>query len=592
MTAPDPALTATSLPVWTITLNGSPIDTSIQVKSIETWLGVNKLPRARLVISDGGAALQDFPISDSANFIPGTALVIQLGYGSSQTQVFSGVIHRQGLEITQNGPSRLVVEATDKAMAMTLARSNALSQNMTDSAIISKLIGNVSGLTPKVTSTSTSHEAMVQYYASDWDFMVSRAEANGMVVMVDAGTVTVAPPDTSTSPVLSLTFGVSILDFRAEMDASTQYSASAIQSYAWDPGTQALVQSSSASSSVSTPGNISSSTLAGVFGVATYLQQSGGQMISGELTDWSSAELLKSQLSKIRGQVRFQGSALVKTGTMVTLAGLGDRFNGNAWVSGVHHRVSEGLWYTTIDIGLSPNWFAATADNVVAPGASGQLPSINGLQTGVVKQIDQDPDGEFRVLVTVPILQDASGNGVWARFGSFYASNGIGSNFYPETGDEVVLAFLNGDPRYPVVLGSLYSKANPPPYPPQSGGEGAPNNTKSFMTKSKLHIDFVESDPSMLLATPASQSIKIDDKAGSIVITDKNGNSITLDSSGITLKSASDITLTASGSIKASASANVNIAASAQLQVTASASAQISADGPMQIKGATVALNP
>ncbi|MES2442409.1 MAG: type VI secretion system tip protein VgrG [Pseudomonadota bacterium] len=591
MTAPSPVTLATSIPSYSITVNGSALDTSYQVVSIETWTGVNKLPRARLVISDGSAADATFAISETSALIPGVTLVIAMGYGSSTTTIFSGVIYRQGLEFTANGPSRLVVEATDKAMVMTLARANAIFTSTTDSSVISTLI-STAGCTPDVTSTSTQHEAIVQYYSTPWDLMVLRAQASGMVVTVSAGTVTVAPPDTSTTAVLSLTFGQSILDFRADMDASTQLAASAIQSYAWDPATQALVQSSSASASVSTPGNISSSTLAGVFNVSPYLQQTGGEMVADELTQWSSAELLKSELSKIRGQVTFQGSALAVPCCMVTLAGLGARFNGDAFVSGVYHRLAEGLWITTVDIGLSPSWFAAVAPQIPAPGASGQLPPINNVQTGIVKQIDSDPDGEFRVLVTVPVLQASDGTGVWARFGSFYASNGIGSNFYPEIGDEVVLAFLNGDPRYPVILGSLYSKANPPPFPPTTGGDGAPNNTKSFMTKSKLHMDFIENLPKMQLVTPAAQSIAIDDSAGSIVLTDKNGNTITMDSSGITLKSASDITLTASGSIKATASADVTISASASFSTTASASAKLTCDGPVQIKGATVALNP
>lgn len=591
MTAPSPDQLATSPPAFAITVDGSPLDTSYQVVSIEVWTGVNKLPRARLVISDGSAAEETFPISETSALIPGVALAISIGYGSSLTAVFTGVIHRQGLEVTVECPSRLVVEATDKAMAMTLARQNAIFQNVTDSAVIEKLIG-AAGLSAKVSSTSTQHESIVQYYASAWDLMILRAQANGMVVTVADATVTVALPDTGASPVLTLTYGQSVLDFRADMDAASQLSASAIQSFAWDPSTQALATSGGASASVTTPGNISSSTLAEVFDVSAYWQQTGGEMQAAELTDWSSAELLKSQLSKIRGQARFQGSALVTPGSMVALAGLGARFNGNGFVSGVHHRLAEGLWRTTVDIGLSPAWFAATAPNVPAPGASGQLPPVNNLQTGIVKQIDQDPDGEFRVLVTLPLLQAAEGAGLWARFGSFYASNGIGSNFYPEIGDELVLGFLNGDPRYPVILGSLYSKANAPPYPPASGGDGAPNNVKSFMSKSKLHIDFVENLPELLIATPGKQSLSLNDKTPAITITDSNGNSVTMDGSGITLKSASDITLTASGSIKMSAGADVAISASASLTASASASAKLSADGQMQISGATVALNP
>ena len=589
MAGPSPVTLATSLPSFSITVGGTAIDSTIQVVSIDIWQGVNKLPMAQLVISDGAAADQTFAISSSAVFVPGGVIQISIGYGGGLTSIFSGVIHRHGLQATINGPSRLVVEATDKAMVLTLSRQSAVFSSLTDSALCTQLIGNA-GLTADVTSTDTTHPAIVQYYSSNWDLIVTRAEVNGMVVTVAAGTVTIAPPDTSTDAVLTLTYGESILDISLDMDASTQLTAGAIQSFGWDPATQAVVQSSSASASVTTPGNISSDTLAEVFGVSPFTQQSGAELVQADLTSWSNAELLKSQLAKIRGRVRFQGSALATVGSMVTLAGLGDRFNGDAYVSGVHNSLTEGLWRTTLELGLSPEWFAATAPRVAAPGASGQLPPIHAVQTGIVKQINQDPDGEYRVMVTLPLLQAA--DGVWARFGSFYASNSFGSNFYPEIGDEVVLGFLNGDPRYPVILGSLYSKANPPPYPPTSGDSPAPNNTKSIMTKSKLHIDFVEDAPQLLIATPGKQSVDLNDKTTSITITDSNGNSITLNSSGIALKSASDITLTADGSITLTAQNNVSISATNSLTASAEASAKISATGQMQISGAMVQLNP
>lgn len=585
MTAPSPTQLANVPPTWAIKTNGSAIDSSIQVVSIDVWTGVNRLPRARLVITDGSAADETFPISETAALIPGATLTIALGYGSTQTQVFSGVIQRHGLEANVNSPSLLVVEATDKAMAMTLARNNAVFQKTTDSALCTKLIGNVSGLTPKVSSTSVTHEAIVQYYATDWDLMVMRAEASGMVVMVADATVTVAAPKTSTSPVLTLTWGQSILDFKGEIDAATQLNAGAIKSFAWDPGTQKLLQSSTPSSSVSTPGNLSSSTLAGVFGVASYYQQSSGALLDSELTDWSSAELLKSQLAMLRGEVRFPGSALAVTGCMVTLAGLGARFNGNAWVSGVHHQLAEGWWRTTCELGLAPGWFAASAAQITAPGASGQLPPANNIMVGTVKQIHEDPDGEFRVLVTLPLLQAT--DGVWARFGSYYASNKVGSDFYPEIGDEVIVAFLSGDPRYPVILGSLYSKANPPPYTPDDK-----NSIKSLWTKSGMHIDFVETDPSILITTPKKQSIKIDDKNKNIVVTDVTGNTITMSESGIKIDSPKDITISATGSISMSAGTSFDIKAGTSLTTKASTSTQVNCDGPIQIKGITVALNP
>lgn len=363
------------------------------------------------------------------------------------------------------------------------------------------------------------------------------------------------------------------------MDASTQYTAAAIQSVAWDPGTQQLLRSGQAQADVTTPGDITSDQLAQVFGIATYVQQTAGAMDSSELTQWSAAELLKQKLAKIRGSVRFQGSTLVVPGSMVTLAGLGGRFNGDGYVSDVYHRVSEGLWRTTIELGLSPDWFAAVVPRVAAPGASGQLPPAT-LQNGTVLQIDQDPDGEFRVLVVLPLLQAATGEGVWARFGSYYASKSVGSCFYPEIGDEVVVAFLDGDPRYPVILGSLYSKANPPPATPEST-----NNIKVLMSRSQLSIEFIEDKKILQLKTPANQSIVLDDDAGSIALTDKNGNSITLNADGIAIKSGGNVTISAGGSI--------TMTAQAKLTATGTSATTISSTGVVQIKGdAGVALNP
>jgi Rhs element Vgr protein len=599
MTAPSPTQTAGALVSIAITADGKALDSAYQVTSIDIWAGVNKLPQCRLVISDGSPSEETFPISETTALIPGKALTVSLGYDSQETKLFAGLIYRQGLQISQNGPSSLVVEATDKAMAMTLARRNAIFEKMTDGDVIKKLIGDA-GLKATVSKTSPVQPSIVQYYASDWDLMLIRAQLNSMVAIVSAGEVKVAPPDTGVPPVLTLTYGDSILEFRAAMDASTQYAAGAIQSFAWDPATQKLATSGSASASVTEPGNISSAELAKVFGIKQFTQQTGGTLEAADLTDWSSAELLKARLAKIRGEVRFQGSGLAVPGCMVTLAGLGDRFNGDAYVSAVHHQVVEGLWLTTAEIGLPPQWFAATAPEIAAPGAAGQLPPVANLQTGIVLKIDGDPDGEFRVQVQLPLLQ-AGSLGVWARLGSFYASKDFGAEFYPEVGDEVVVAFMNGDPRFPVIVGSLYSKSLPPPIPPE-----AKNNRKTIMTRSKLSIEFDDELPAMELSTPAKQSVRLDDKTGTVTVKDKNGNTITLAAGGITLDSAAkltlhaktDIAITAQGKVSLNGTAGVEISgltikanADTSFAAQGSAEAKLVSSGMVTVQGGLVKIN-
>src|SRR5690606_29015241 len=128
--------------------------------------------------------------------------------------IFSGIIVKHAVRIGKNNASRLVIECRDKALAMTVARKSVSYVDKKDSELFTTLL-RVNGLTPKVTETKTKHKELVQYHCSDWDFMVARAEANGMLVMVDGGTVTVNAPDTSTAPVLQLTYGSDIIDFHA-----------------------------------------------------------------------------------------------------------------------------------------------------------------------------------------------------------------------------------------------------------------------------------------------------------------------------------------------------------------------------------------
>ena len=73
-----------------------------------------------------------------------------------------------------------------------------------------------------------------------------------------------------------------------------------------------------------------------------------------------------------------------------------------------------------------------------------------------------DPDGEDRIQVRLPLV-DPAADGIWARWVSPDAGNQRGIYWRPEIGDELLVGFLNDDPRDPVVLGMLHSSVNPSP---------------------------------------------------------------------------------------------------------------------------------
>ncbi|MEQ9405960.1 MAG: type VI secretion system tip protein VgrG [Cyclobacteriaceae bacterium] len=571
----SPVTQKTDLVSYEVTANGSPIKDTYQVITISVSKKVNRISGCEIVLLDGDAATEDFPISDSETFLPGTKIEVKLGYEGSNTSVFKGVVIRQGLRVQSGQGPVIEVVCKDEAVKMTVGRKNAYFTQTTDSDLISKVIGTYSGLSSEVDSTTGQLPEVVQYYATDWDFILSRAEMNSMVVINDAGLVAVKDPNNESEAVVEVTYGEDILDFEATLDASNQFKS--IKCNAWDLKNQKIVTGQSAISNYE-QGNVASSDLTDVLGIANFELQTTAPLDEGTLNSWAKAQATKSKFSKIIGDLSFQGDAALVPGKLIEIKGMGARFNGKALVSGVSQSLRNGNWITKVSIGISAEWFSSKI-NMQAPPASGQLPGIQGLQNATVKQINEDPDGEFRVLVDVPIIKEG-GDGIWARLSNFYATNTGGAFFYPEVGDEVVLGFLNEDPRYPIILGSLYnSNSKVAPFTPDET-----NSTKAIVTKNQLKLIFDDEKKITTIITPGKNQMIWSDEDQSITIQDQNENSIVMDSSGITIKSASNMTLQAAEaiSIKAGTTLSAQAAESATIQ---SGSVTVQADEEAQIQG-------
>ena len=581
----------------TVSSDGSTLSDLAQIVSVEVEKTVNAVPMARITILDGDMPNQDFPISNADELKPGKEIEIKAGYKDDETTIFKGVVLKHSVRISGDNYSRLVVECRDKAVAMTIGRKNANYVDSKDSDVFSKLIGNYSGLSADVTATTTEHKELVQYYATDWDFMLSRAEVNGAIVIVNDGEVSVGPPDVSGSAVLSVGYGSDLMEFHGEVNARSQFAE--VKGVCWDPSTHEPVEQVASSETLNKQGNLSSSDLSDVIGLSSYKLQTPVSMESTALSSWAKGQQIKSALSRIVGRMKFQGSAKAKPGALIELKGVGDRFSGTVFVSGVRHEIEDGDWITEVEFGMSPNWFAERED-IVAPPASGLTPGVEGLHIGIVTKLDEDPEAQNKIKVKVPVLQ-ADTEGVWARLSNYYASNGYGEFFIPEIGDEVVLGYFNNDPAHPVILGSLYSAKHAPPYELT-----ADNFTKAIVTKSKLKVEFDDDKKIISILTPGNNKIVLSDEDQSILVQDQAGNKVELSSSGIVMDSPKDIKISATGKISMQATGEIsmtsqadikasglNIEHSANVGITAKggASAELSAGGNTTVKGAMVMIN-
>ncbi|MEM6719507.1 MAG: type VI secretion system tip protein VgrG [Bacteroidota bacterium] len=593
-------ITSGGLVTFSITTSGSAIPDAMDVQSIDIEKGVNRISVAKVVIIDGDPSTETFEVSSSDTFVPGNTITIEAGYDSENDTIFEGIITKQSIQIHGAEGAVLVVECRDEAVKMIVGRKSVTYSKQKDSDIISTIIGNYSGLSSDVTATDTEWDEQVQYYTTDWDFILARAETNGMIVTTLNGKVSVFPPDNDTTSVLEIAYGNNMLEFSASLNSITQLDSATATS--WDY-TQQATTTGEASVSYSGPGNLSSSTLSEVVGLSEYDLQTTAPLESTDLTNWSKAALVKSAYSKIQGEVKFQGSNLVDPGKYITLAGVGDRFNGDHIISTVVHSIGHGNWVTEVGVGLSPIWFTEEPD-VMAPPASGLLPGAQGLFNATVKQMYEDPDSQYRVLVDIPLF-DPNGEGLWARLTNFYSTSGAGAFFMPEVGDEVVVGFLNEDPRYPIILGSMYSSSNNQPYTGLDPNEE--NSLKAIVSKSGIYIQFDDENKVLTLETPDKNMAIFSDEDKKITIQDENNNSIVMSESGITIKSDKSITVQATEKLTLQGDQGVTIQSSGGdveitgMNIKETADMEYSAEGSMTaslqggtettIKGAMVMIN-
>lgn len=192
---------------------------------------------------------------------------------------------------------------------------------------------------------------------------------------------------------------------------------------------------------------------------------------------------------------------------------------------------------------LEKTAFAMVLDGRLPTGLGGRW---YGVYPALVSDI-KDPDGQGRVKVTLPWSPD-TGNAryeAWARVATLMGGNNRGSWFIPDVNDEVLIVFEGGDPRRPYVIGGLWNGSDSPPESMDGGG----NNFKKVLRSRngvKITLDDADGQEKLILETPGGQKITMKDGPGSVEVVDSNGNSIKLETSGITVTAAAKVTVNAS----------------------------------------------
>ncbi len=217
-------------------------------------------------------------------------------------------------------------------------------------------------------------------------------------------------------------------------------------------------------------------------------------------------------------------------------------WSGEHFIVSVHHKGSQAFDHST---GLAHSFgyeneftsipYAATLKFL--PPRSTRKPVIHGCQTAIVVgapgagEIWTDKYGRVQVQFW---WDRESMRSCWIRVATQWAGNRWGIQHIPRVGQEVVVAFLDGDPDRPLIVGSVYNPSQMPPYDlpsykTQSGirthsTTGAVNETESneicfddtrhseeiYIHAQKDRTTEVEHDSSELVGNDRSDAVKRD----------------------------------------------------------------------------------
>lgn len=590
--ADSPLKYADRVLAWTVRCNGRALDGSLELVSARIRVELNHIGKATLRFNAGDMDKQSFDEIESDSFKPGTAIRIDAGELNDQKTLFEGFILDTGIRIGKGHRSLMTVECRDNAYSATQVRKNRIFEKKKDSDMIKEALSDYGSVS--VDATDYPHPEMVQYYCTDWDFALSRADACGMLILTTGGDIKVFKPKVDASPVLTVTYGNDLIDFDGGLSAGDQFSG--YDAVSWNPSEQKSVKESASAPKLNKQGDLEPKNIASD---GNMLLQTDAPADGKVLKAWADSMALKAGLSRYHGSFSFYGAAEAVPGCIIELKGLGKRLNGNAFIGSVEHIIENNEWITKAGMGIQSGNITDEPD-VVSPPAAGLLPGMEGLHTAVVKKLDGDPLKQCRIQVELPWM-DGKEKLLWARLSTLYATGGSGSFWLPEPNDEVLVGFVNNSPSHPVILGSLYGEKHKPPYEYE-----AKNNKKALVTREKMRIEFDEEKKIITVSTPGKNTVEISDDGKSIRLTDEHKNEITMAKGGITLSSSKDITLKAKGSITMDATSkisgtakqdvsleglNVKVQAKIGATVKGNATAELSASGQTTVKGAMVMIN-
>jgi uncharacterized protein involved in type VI secretion and phage assembly len=527
----------------------------------------------------------DHKVLDQAGLTLGAKVKVFGGRvgGEAKILLISGEVTGLEAEIDETG-THVVARGYDVTHRLQRGRNTRTFVDTSEGEIVRRIASQAGIDLGEIEDPPTTHPLVSQANQSDYDFLRGRAREIGFDLAVRGDKLYFQQPvESSSGPAvgtlqtdseLALVLGSNLNAFLPRITAAEQVNE--VEVRGWDPDAQQTVSATAPAKTTSvTLTGVTPATAASAFASESRFVVGDRPLSKGDdvqrVAD-AVAEQIGSAFAEADGVA--DGDPLLRAGTAISVAGVGQPFEGHYTVTASRHVIGPGGYRTHFTVsgrqersllGLASS--GATSGDASAGGAP-----IYGVVIGVVSDCD-DPKKQGRVKVKLPWLSDDYASD-WARIVAPGAGQKRGIAFIPEVNDEVLVAFEQGDVRSPFVLGGLWSGAFELPQSNDLVGGGSVDQ-RVLQSRNGHRIVLSDKDGE------EGVTLTSEDGSHSVSIVSSNAGTIEIKTSG---------TIKISGQTIELKGTSVSIQADGTLDLKG-ASVSVNSDGPTTIKGTPLMLN-
>ena len=374
-----------------------------------------------------------------------------------------------------------------------------------DCAALAGELGGAVGLAVDADVASTPVDRLIQWHQSDLELLAESCHRVGLAFAAEGDRLVLFDGRGRGDPI-EVRLGEELVE--AAFEVNGDRAVEAVSATGWDPATgQRFERRADSPRSGRTTGTRIAVADLGGSGERVVAGTVAG--VEGQVADLAQAALdvAVASTTVVRGVAT--GDPRIRPGAKVAVTGVAAGLEGEYVVTEASHTIDSVRGYL-VAFG-SGGWPESTS----ADGAAVRV------LPGVVVELD-DPDRLGRVRVAFPTLQSTESG--WLRVVAPAAGPKMGFVALPSAGDEVLVLLPNGEPRFGLVIGGLYTADDPPDFGVEDG------QVRRYTWR-----------------TSHGEEIALDTERGRVSLRTPNGSRVALGEDGFSIHAATNLDIEAPG---------------------------------------------